>query len=374
MKIQLSKRVEQFDSSDFRRVFQWKEKIHNPVDLSVGTPEEKTRASIKRAAIKAIKQNKTTYTPANGVQELRSALSRKVSRQELIHHKLENITIVPGLTTGQLLVYLAILDPGDEVIIMDPYYPPYYFQAGLAGAKAVPVKTRSDFQLDIPAIKSAINKKTKAILINSPNNPTGAVYSESSIRELIAVCKKHDLILISDEIYDEFTYDRRHFRPGSIYENTITLNGFSKSYAMTGWRIGYVSGPFEVIEAINELQQYIVFATSSIAQYAAVEALNQKVQLSSRYERKRNLLVNKLKDVGVKVYGAQGAYYLFIKTPTDRSDAEFVSDAAKLGLVVVPGRAFSKDQSHIRISYGANLRDVKKGAKMLSQLYERHLK
>lgn len=364
----LSQRFQHFDSSDFRNVFLRKQQLINPIDLSVGIPEDHTPDYIKKAGIDAIERNDTRYTPANGLEELRIALSMKLSLQNRITANPVCVTVVPGLTTGLLLIYMAILDPGDEIIVLDPCYPPYRHLAAAIGAVVMLAPTKPNFHPDIEAIKGNITTKTKAIVINSPNNPTGAVYSKAELTEIAELAEKHNIFVISDEIYEHFLYEGSHFSIGSIYPNTITMNGFSKEYAMTGWRLGYIHGPEDVIDAINELQQYTVFSSSSIAQHAALEALKHPPKLREKYFEKRNIAVNALNALGYDIQGAQGAYYVFFKAPLDLVDLDYIERAAEYNVLLVPGRAFSARHGYIRLSYGIDKKTLSVGLDRLAEL------
>ncbi len=364
----IAQRLDYFDSSDFRNAIHKQLLLKDPIDLSIGIPEELTAEHIKAAGIKAIQEDKTTYTPANGLPELRRVIAEKLVRDNKIQINPEMVTVVPGLTTGQLLVYLAILDPGDEIIVLDPYYPPYPHLASMVGAHVVYVSTLPTFQPDLPSIEASITNRTKAIVVNSPNNPTGAVYPETTLRKIAQIAEEHNLLVISDEIYEHFVYEDEHFSIGSIYPNTITLNGFSKEYGMTGWRVGYIAGQSDIIEAINELLQYTVMSSSSIAQHAALAALTKRPEILHKYREKRNLMTAKLTEFGYDVHGMQGAYYSFIKAPNDLTDIEFVDKATEHGLIIVPGRAFSRLHGFVRLSYGADVETLKRGLEVLKKL------
>lgn len=365
----IANRVSYFDSSDFRDAIRKQSQLKDPIDLSIGLPEELTPQHIKAAGIHAILQDKTTYAPANGLRELREALANKLQAENNIVCTPDAVTIVPGLTTGQLLVYLAVLNPGDEVIVFDPYYPPYPHLASMVGAQVVYVSTLPTYQPDLAALEAAITDRTKLIIINSPNNPSGAVYPEKTLRTIAAIAEQHNILLISDEIYEHFVYDEKHFSVGSIYPNTITMNGFSKEHAMTGWRVGYITGPQDIIDAINELQQYVVMSSSSIAQHAALAATAYKTKhLVEKYRLKRDLVVDTLNELGIPLSGAQGAFYAFIKAPHDLTDLEFVERATEKGLIVVPGRAFSQLHGYFRISYGADYATLKRGLDILKDI------
>lgn len=361
----LSNRLQHFDSSDFRNAIARQQLMINPIDLSVGIPEDRTADHIKAAGIKAIQEDNTVYTPANGIPELRQALAQKLLKNNNIHVPSSDVTVVPGLTTGLLLVYMALLDPGDEIIVLDPCYPPYTHLATAIGAEVMTVLTLPTFQPDIETIRASVTNKTKAIVINSPNNPTGAVYSKVDLLRIAEIAEQHDLIIISDEIYEHFVYEGEHFSIGSVYPNTITMNGFSKEYAMTGWRLGYIAGPSEIITAINELQQYIVFSSSSIAQHAALAALQHPPVIREKYLRKRNIVVESLQAMGYEIHGLQGSFYAFIQAPNGLTDLQFVERAAEQNVILVPGRAFSSRHGFVRISYGTDEKTLLEGMKRL---------
>src|SRR3990167_4958200 len=339
----IAKRLADFDSSKIRAAFEFAENIPNPIDLSIGFPEDNTPDHIKLAGIEAIRNNHTRYTSTNGMAALRKAIAKKLESENKVPSGPDHVTIMPGITTGILLSYLAILDPGDEVLIPDPYFPPYKELAVMLGAKAVLVDTAPSFQLTPDLIRPHITSRTKAIVVNTPNNPSGAVYPEHELRKIAELAKEHDLIVISDEVYEYFCYDDRHFSIGSVYPNTLTLNGFSKSFAMTGWRIGYINGPSEIIDAINELHQYTVFSSSSISQHAGLAALKQgNKNIFLKYEAKRDLLISQLSRTFGKVFGAEGAFYVFLQLPEGIKDMEFVNHLAQAGVLVLPGSAFSR--------------------------------
>jgi aspartate/methionine/tyrosine aminotransferase len=364
----IAQRLNYFDSSDFQRANKKQQELTDPINLSIGVPEELTAGHIKEAGISAIKNDRTVYTPANGIGELRFAIAQKLKQENNIICDQQSITVVPGLTTGLLLVYLAIINPGDEVIVLDPYYPPYPSLATMVGANVVLVSTLPDFQPNLPAIEANITNRTKVLVINTPNNPSGAVYDEKTLRHIAEIAEKHNILVISDEIYEHFVYEKKHFSIGSIYRNTITMNGFSKEYAMTGWRIGYIHGPQDIIDAINEFQQYVVMSSSSIAQHAALEAIKHPPNLLRKYYVKRNLLSSTLDDLGLPCNGLEGAYYAFLKAPHNMSDLEFVERCSEHNLIVVPGRAFSKLLGFFRISYGADLKTLKRGLAVIKDI------
>jgi aspartate/methionine/tyrosine aminotransferase len=220
----------------------------------------------------------------------------------------------------------------------------------------------------LPALEASITNRTKMIIVNSPNNPSGAVYPEHTLRQIAAIAEKHNLLIISDEIYEHFVYEGNHFSIGSIYPNTITMNGFSKEFAMTGWRVGYVTGPQEIISAINELQQYVVMSSSSLAQHAALAALQNRPKITDKYRKKHDFILHEFNKLGLDVHGAQGAFYAFFKAPNDMTDFDFVEKATDYNLILVPGRAFSKLHGFVRLSYGADMHTLQRGMQALERM------
>ena len=364
----ISQRIKLFDSSKIRAAFEFAEDIPNPIDLSIGFPEDNTPDYVKLAGIEAIKNNHTRYTPTNGLLALRSAIAEKLSHENNIPSSADHVTVTPGITMGILLSYLAVLDPGDEVLLPEPFFPPYRDLALMLGAKLTLIDTAPTFQLTAEMIQPYITPKTKVLAINSPNNPSGAIYPETELRKIAGLAKKHNILLISDEVYEYFSYDEKHFSVGSIYPNTLTLNGFSKSHAMTGWRIGYINGSPEIIEAINELQQYTVFSSSSIGQHAALAALAHKPErLTSKYKIKRDKVRRLLSGTFPDIQGAQGAFYFFLKLPGDIKDTQFVNHLAHKGVIVLPGSAFSHHENYIRLAFGAETKNLEAGLTRLCE-------
>lgn len=348
----VAKRLEDFDSSKIRDAFDFAADIPNVIDLSIGFPEDNTPNYIKRAGIEAIRNNRTRYTPSNGIIELRTSIAEKLVRDNGIPASSEVVTVTPGLTTGILLAYLAVLDVGDEVLVPEPFFPPYKDLAVMIGAVPKTINTFPTFQLTAEMIKPLITPRTKALVINSPNNPSGAIYPQAELKKIAALAKKHKILVISDEVYEFFAYDEAHFSIASIYPNTLTLNGFSKSYAMTGWRIGYICGPLDIIDAINELQQYIVFSSSSIGQHAALAALKKDPKkITAKYKSKRDKARRVLQQTFKQICGARGAFYFFLELPNNIVDLKFVNHLAHRGVILLPGSAFSHRQNYIRISY-----------------------
>lgn len=363
----LAKRLSEFDSSNIRAALSPSTDLQL-IDLSIGYPSEPTPEYIRRAGMAAIDQGYTRYAPGNGYPDLRAAIARKLAHDNGISVEPEQVSVTPGLTTAIMLCYAALLNPGDEVLVADPYFPPYVSLAAVVGAVAVKVDTYPDFQLTAERIKPHITSKTKVLVINSPNNPTGAVYGEDELRRIAAVAAKHGITVISDEIYEPYTYEGKHFSIGSIYPQTLTLNGFSKSYAMTGWRIGYIAGPAGLIDAIDALSQYMVFTASSVGQRAALAALNQRPDnLYAAYQRKHDLATRALSEFA-DIRGAAGAFYLFLPAAAN-DDLAMVKKAHQKHLAILPGRVFSDHTTHVRVAFVAGEDKLKAGLETLKSIY-----
>jgi aspartate aminotransferase/aminotransferase len=364
----IAKRLNNFDSGPLRRAFSLARQYPDAIDLSIGFPEDDTPEYIKSAGIAAIKNNHTRYSPSNGIPELRAAIAEKLRLDNNVEFTPEQVAVTPGVTTGILLTYLALLDPGDEILIPDPFFPPYFHLATMLGATPVLIDTYPNFQLTAELIEPNITPRTKALLINSPNNPSGAIYPENELRRIAELAKKHNLIILSDEIYEHFSYDVPHFSIASIYPQTVVLNGFSKAFAMTGWRIGYLAGFTEFIQAVNELSQYAVFSVSSIAERAALEALTESPgELTGKYRAKRDTCLNHLTPI-LNINGAQGAFYAFVPLPEGVTDLEFCDAAAKQGVIVLPSRAFSRRRDYARIAFATNQDDLEEGLRRLKRV------
>jgi aspartate aminotransferase/aminotransferase len=281
----------------------------------------------------------------------------------------DDVIITAGATGGLLLSFLVTLDPGDEVIIPDPYFVLYEYQLILLGSKPVFVDTYPDFTLKEEMLRKVITNKTKAILINSPNNPTGAVYSKEELEMVAKIAREKNLIVFSDDIYDRFVFEEGWGKTylGQMYENTLTIGGFSKTWAMTGWRIGFVAGPREIIQTMITNQQYVFSSINSIAQKAGLFALDYNTDpLIETFRKRRDLIYEGLKDK-YEVVKPRGAYYVFPRVPGDDGDI-FVEKALEKNLFVIPGSVFSRRKSHVRISFASSEENVLKGIEILRSM------
>jgi len=316
----------------------------------------------------ALAAGKTRYRPAGGSPQLRQALAEKLSARNSIAASAESTIVTPGVSGGLFLAMATLLDPGDEIIIPDPYFLAYRELATLLDAKPVFVSTYPDFGLNIDRIRRHITPRTKAILINTPNNPAGSVYGEDQLKELARLCEESGLAVIVDEVYEDFIYTGRHFSIGSVYQPTITLNGFSKNHAMTGLRIGYAhcDDP-AIIKAMTELAQYVFFSNSSIAEEAALAALPVRGNFHRElYTKNRDYIVEHL-DPRYERSSGDGSFFFFLKHPTldGRRAAE---RALRDELIVIPGDIFSQSDSHFRISYAVDHDIIKRAVAVLNTM------
>ncbi|MCG8649365.1 MAG: aminotransferase class I/II-fold pyridoxal phosphate-dependent enzyme [Pirellulales bacterium] len=361
----IAQRTETFDSSGIRRVFDLAAKMKDPINLSIGQPDFDVPVEVQDAAVDAIRDGKNAYSPTQGIGPLREALRAEVTAK--YNHPDRDVFICSGTSGGLLLSMMAMVEPGDEVIFLDPYFVMYPALLGLFGGVAVPVNCYPNFRLDPDQIAAAITPRTKMILLNSPANPTGVTASEADLKAVAELAAANNIALVSDEIYSHFFYDGPFVSPASFNEQTIVVDGFSKSHAMTGWRVGYVHGPKEIINVMLKLQQYSFVCAPQPAQWGALRAM--EVSLSGHledYRRKRDLIVDGLSD-DYEFIKPGGAFYVFPKAPRE-SGAKFVEEAIAQGLLIIPGNIFSSQDTHFRISFAAPDETLHRGIDLLRKL------
>ncbi len=362
---ELAQRVAATEASGIRRIFDLAANLKNPIDLSIGQPDFDVPDAVKSVAIDAIQRGKNAYTQTQGGPELRT----KLLEGPLKGYQPNQLLIANAVSGGLLLSYMALLNPGDEILIPAPYFVMYKQLALMFGAKPVVYDTYPDFKLDAAAIDKLITPRTKAIIVGSPSNPTGSVYSRDELAALAEVVKKHDIIAIADEIYEFFCYDgpfvpMRELAP----EHTLTVGGWSKSHAMTGWRMGWAAGPAELIQAMTKFQQFSFVCAPAPFQIAAAAALDfDMTGPIQAYKKKRDLIYNGLIDAGYEVVKPQGAFYIFPKAPWG-TGGEFVEECIKNNLLVIPGNCFSEKDTHFRIAYPAKDETIVKGLEVLKKL------
>lgn len=361
----IADRMQGFEASGIRKVFDLAQKIKNPVNLSIGQPDFDVPEEAKKEAIRAIESGFNRYTVTQGIPELCDKLLEEAKKEQGI--KGESIMVTSGVAGALLLAFMVLINPGDEVLIPDPYFVSFKHLVNLCGGKIKFVDTYPDFELTPERILPHISPRTKIIIINSPSNPTGVVCKPDYLIEISEIARKHNLIIISDEIYSRFSYDGIPQSIGKYYENTLTCNGFSKTYAMTGWRLGYAIGPEKIIDEMMKLQQYTFICAPSISQAAGLKALDIDIaKYIEEYRKKRDMIYNGLKD-RYKVAKPNGAFYLFPQVLRG-NDEEFVTEAIKKDLLIIPGSVFSEKHTHFRVSYAATYETIERGIEILNSL------
>ncbi|REK31439.1 MAG: aminotransferase class I/II-fold pyridoxal phosphate-dependent enzyme [Planctomycetota bacterium] len=361
----IAERSATFDSSGIRKVFDLAAQLEDPINLSIGQPDFDVPQPIRQAAIDAIENGKNGYTPSQGLASLLDKVQRGVD--ECYGHADRRALITSGTSGGLVLALMALVNPGEEVIVFDPYFVMYDALIKMVGGRPVFVDTYPDFRIDVAKVEAAITPRTKMILANSPANPTGAVAGREELCALAELAACHDVALVSDEIYRLFCYDDAFTSPAEFNEQTIVLDGFSKSYGMTGWRLGYAHGPSEIIDTMIKLQQYTFVCAPQPAQWGGLAALDVDMSCHiADYRRKRDLLVAGLSD-HYQVTRPGGAFYAFPRAPRGTA-SEFVERAIERGLLIIPGKIFSRQDTHFRISYAADDAVIERGVEVLRDL------
>ncbi|QDV71794.1 Putative N-acetyl-LL-diaminopimelate aminotransferase [Rosistilla carotiformis] len=361
----LADRTAAFDSSGIRRVFDLAATLKDPINLSIGQPDFDVPDPVKQACVAAINSGKNAYSQTQGIAPLRDKLQSQLDAQ--YGHADRKVFVTSGTSGGLVLSMFAMVNPGDEVIFFDPFFVMYPPLIKLVGGVPVPIDTYPDFKIDIQKVADAITPRTKMILLNSPGNPTGVIATEQEQRELAALAAERGIALVSDEIYSRFCYTDRFISPAEFNDQTIVIDGFSKSHAMTGWRVGFVHGPTAVVETMTKLQQYSFVCAPQPAQWAALEAIDVDVDdYRQQYQGKRDRIIDALKDdYEIEVPG--GAFYIFPKVPWG-TGTTFVEAAIAAGLLIIPGGIFSGRDTHFRISYAASDQTIDRGIEVLKQL------
>lgn len=355
----------------------------NVLHFEIGEPDIETPKNIAQAGIKAIRDKKTHYTPSIGILELRKAVQDEVEKTRGYKPDLEQIVITPGLKPGIFFSMLAIVNPGDEVIYQDPGYPTYGSVTSFLGAKGimVPLLEENEFRMDPNDIKEKITKKTKLIIVNSPQNPTGSVMTKSELDQIAELAEEHDIFVISDEIYSKMTYETKHYTPTArdkAKERTVLLDGFSKYYAMTGWRLGYMVTPIKMAEKLQDFLVSAVSCTAAFTQWAGIEALtgNQGFisEMMARFKEKRDRIVDGLNSIPrFSCLSPKGAFYVFpniIETAmTSQECANHLLYNA--GVACLPGTAFGPyGEGYLRFSYATTLENIDAAVKRIKTSFK----
>lgn len=361
----IAQRTKAFDSSGIRKVFDLAARMQDPINLSIGQPDFHVPKPVQEACIQAIRQGKNSYSLTQGTPILREKLQAQIDAE--YGHGDRKVFVSSGTSGGLVLAMLSLVDPGDEVILFDPYFVMYEPLVSLVGGRAVLIDTYPDFRIDLDRVADAVTPRTKLILLNSPANPTGVTATVDEIRGLAELAQQRGIALLSDEIYRAFLYDDPFDSPARYNDQTIVIDGFSKSHAMTGWRVGFAHGPSAVIDTMVKIQQYSFVCAPHPAQWAAATALEVSIEDHvDAYRRKRDLLYEGLSDL-YELVKPGGAFYAFPKAPWG-TGTEFVTAAIQNNLLIIPGGIFSRHDTHFRISYAASDRVIERGIEVLRQL------
>ncbi len=364
----LAQRTADFDASGIRKVFDLAAKMADPINLSIGQPDFAVPDAMKEAAVEAIRNDKNGYSVTQGIPELREALQARVDAE--YGHADRRVLVTSGTSGALVIAMLAMIDPGDEVICFDPYFVMYPALVKMVGGKCVMIDTYPDFRIDPEKVAAAITPRTKMILLNSPANPTGVVAREEEVKSLAGLAAKHNIALLSDEIYRDFCYDAAPASPTTWNDQTIVVDGFSKSYGVTGWRLGWIHGPSALIDKLTMLQQYTFVCAPHPLQWAALAALETNMSTHiAEYKKRRDLIATGLQEAGYELAPTGGAFYVFPKVPEGGgTGTQFVTRAIENELLIIPGNIFSSRDTHFRISYAATVETIERGLDVLRRI------
>lgn len=349
-------------------------------NFGIGEPDFTTPETIIESAFEWARRGKTHYTPSNGIRELREAIADKLLKKNQIHTSADNVLVSPTKLAIYLSLYV-ILEEGDGVILPDPYYSSYKDIIKLAGGKVLDAPLNQDYSLNFELMQKMVSPRTKAIIFNNPSNPTGRVYTQKEVRELVDFAIKNKLVIISDEIYEDLIYEGSMYSPGSIEEaadRVITINGFSKSYAMTGWRIGYLNASPEITKAAAKVLGQTITCVSSISQYGALQALRDEkdpVTFREKFRKRRDLVMKLFSEIdGYSTVKPEGAFYAFPQYSGKLDSVQYSSGLLeKYQVIVTPGTAFGEmGELHYRFSYAASEDEIKEGISRIAK-YDREI-
>jgi aspartate aminotransferase/aminotransferase len=364
----LADRTRRFDASGNRKVFDLAAKMTDPINLSIGQPDFDVPEPVRKVAVEAIQSRCNGYSLTQGMPVLREKLQAQVDGE--YGHGDRQVFVTSGTSGGILLAMMALVNPGDEVIVFDPYFVMYDSQAAMVGGNTVYIDTYPDFRIDLKRVAAAITPRTKMIVFNSPTNPTGVVASEEEVRGLAELAAERNVVLLSDEIYRSFCYDGQFISPARYNPQTLVVDGFSKSHAVTGWRLGFAHGPAEIIQEMIKIQQYSFVCAPQPFQWAAATAMDVDMtpQIEA-YRRKRDMIVDGLAD-DYELVCPRGAFYAFPRAPWGTA-TEFVHRAIENRLLIIPGNVFSRRDTHFRISYAAPDETIQRGVEVLRRIAKR---
>ncbi len=381
----VSNLVQDLKPSGIRKFFDLAANIEGVVSLGVGEPDFVTSWTVREAAISSLEEGYTSYTANAGLIELREEIANYMNKQfHVSYDPKDEIIVTVGASEGIDLAMRAILNPGEEVIVVEPCFVAYAPLVTMAGGIPVTVQAlpENDFKIKAEQIEAVVTPKTKAILICSPNNPTGTQLGKQDLEAIANVVKKHDLVVISDEIYAELAYDEEYTSFAALdglHERTILLNGFSKAFAMTGWRLGFVCAPKEISEGMLKIHQYALMCASTMAQYAGLEALrhgmNDVEEMRRSYRRRRNYIVKAFNEIGLDCHKPGGAFYAFPSIrKTGLSSQEFAEKLlVEEKVAVVPGDVFGESgEGHIRCSYASSMEQLQEAIRRIERFMKKY--
>jgi len=376
----LSEKVLRMKPSGIREFFDYAKQTPGVISLGVGEPDFITPKTIVEAGKNALDEGKTFYTSNQGLLTAREKVSSYLTSRFRVSYLPEEIILTVGSSQAILASLMALINPGDEVIVTEPTYVCYIPDIEMCGGKAVviPLKRENNFKLTKDELKKYITPKTKAVFLSYPNNPTGAIMSKEDLEDIVPLIIKNDLYVISDEIYAELTYENKHCSIASLpnmKDRTILISGFSKSFAMTGWRIGFVCAPVEIIKQILKVQQFVVLSAPTMSQYASITAIDECIPdmlyMISEYDKRRIYLLKSFKELGIDCSDAKGAFYLFPNiSKFGLSSREFCLKLLKeYKFLVVPGTAFGESlEGYVRITYATKMENLEKFVATLKSL------
>jgi len=361
----IADRMQRIDASGIRKVFDLAATLRDPINLSIGQPHYDTPEPVKQALYRAVAEGRNAYSQTQGIPALIDKIQADVDRQ---YGQSDRRVFISSGTSGGLLLALSVLvNPGDEVLVFDPYFIMYKHQVTLVGGKVVEIPTYPDFRMDLNRVRDAITPRTKAIVFNNPGNPTGAVATAEEVEGLAKLAAERNIALISDEIYRIFCYDRPFVSPVRWNERTIVVDSFSKSHSMTGWRLGWVHAPNDLVQQMLKLQQFTFVCAPHPVQYAGVVAYDLDVsEWVADYRGKLAFLRSELA-ADYELAGGGGAFYLLPKAPRG-TGTEFVTRAIGEGLLIIPGQVFSPSDTHFRISFATTQQTLERAVEVLRKL------
>ena len=383
MRNAISKKIEGIQPSGIRKFFDVVREMPDAISLGVGEPDFDTPYSVREEGIYALEKGRTLYTSNAGSKELREEISRYLMRKYSLDYDADNeIMVTVGGSEAIDVALRCMVDPGDEVLIPTPCYVSYLPCAVMADAvpKMIELKAENQFKLTRQELIDSITDKTKILMLAFPNNPTGAIMTREELEELVPVIIEHDLYVISDEIYSELTYDNKHCSIASLpgmKERTVTINGFSKAFAMTGWRLGYACAPKEIMKQMIKLHQFAIMCAPTNSQFAAIEALrncdDDVDRMVEAYNQRRRFLLNSFKEMGIDCFEPFGAFYVFPSIAKfGMTSEEFANRLLReQKLAVVPGTAFGEcGEGFVRISYAYSIENLKQGMDRIRKFIE----